>query len=149
MVSDPSRSTPGIPDASLYTRNFPKTHEYRIHVAGGQVIDMVEKKARDGVESDRTIRNHAGGWVFAHDDLTAEMDDLCHLAVCATNALGLDFAGVDILAKLGPVPALASLTPRPVVDAVVCELNSAPAWECTSTIAAYEEYFRNVLPTRA
>jgi hypothetical protein len=132
-----------IPSAPLYTRNFPKTHEFRVHVAGGQVIDFVEKKARDGASPDRAIRNHAGGWVFAHDNLSTTRDILGPIAVSAVAACGLDFAGVDMLATLEEGP-----NPRGVKRAIVCEVNSAPAWECTKTFFMYRRYFNGVINSR-
>lgn len=128
--------------APLYTRNFPKTHEFRVHVAGGQVIDFVEKKARNGSDADRTVRNHAGGWVFAHEDLATTSGRLGDIAIRAVNACGLDFAGVDVLAVLEEGPR-----PRAVKKAVVCEVNSAPAWECTKTFFAYKGYFNGLVNT--
>ena len=129
-----------VPRAPLYTRNFPKTHEFRVHVAGGQVIDFVEKKARVGGSADRAIRNHAGGWVFAHDDLSATRDSLSDIAVRAVNAVGLDFGGVDVLAILEE-----GTGQRRVKKAIVCEVNSAPAWECTKTFFMYRRYFNGVI----
>jgi glutathione synthase/RimK-type ligase-like ATP-grasp enzyme len=142
VVCDPSNPGTPLPDASLYTRNFTKTHEFRAHVAGGRLIDFVEKKSRSGVESDRVVRNHAGGWVFAHADLSAKASDFEHLAVSAVNALGLDFGGVDILASLAPGY---NHNLREVRKAIVCEVNSAPAWECTATFDAYKEYFERCI----
>ena len=132
-----------VPSAPLYTRNFPKTHEFRVHVAGGQVIDFVEKKARSNGHVDRDVRNHANGWVFSHDDLSTTRDVLGPIAVRAVAACGLDFAGVDMLATLAEGPA-----PRRVKKAVVCEVNSAPAWECTKTFFMYRRYFNGVINSR-
>lgn len=134
-------ATDELPRAPLYTRNFPKTHEFRVHVAGGQVIDCVEKKARNGVTPDRTVRNHSGGWVFAHENLATETDNLAGLAIAAVAACGLDFGGVDLLAVLEEGEA-----PRRVKKAVVCEVNSAPAWECSATFDAYWRYFNAQKP---
>lgn len=133
-----------VPPAPLYTRNFPKTHEFRVHVAGGQVIDFVEKKARNtGPDADRTVRNHAGGWVFAHENLSTTSSSLGNIAVAAVAACGLDFAGVDVLAVLEEGQGS-----RRVKKAVVCEVNSAPAWECTRTFFMYRRYFNAVVNQR-
>jgi glutathione synthase/RimK-type ligase-like ATP-grasp enzyme len=127
-----------VPNAPLYTRNFPKTHEFRVHVAGSQVIDFVEKKAKSDAIVDRAVRNHAGGWVFAHDDLATTSSAFTDMAVSAVDACGLDFAGVDILAILEEGTGT-----RKVKRAVVCEVNSSPAWQCTETVNAYKRYFQN------
>lgn len=113
-----------------------------MHVAGGRVIDIVEKKARNGTDPDRTVRNHSGGWVFAHNNLSADphaFDDIC---IRAVGACHLDFGAVDVLACLGPV---GRSNHRTVKKAVVCEVNSSPAWECTETFNAYRRYFANAI----
>lgn len=126
------------PEAPLFTRYFPKTHEFRVHVVGGEAIDLVEKKIKselkDKVEN-RVIRSHRNGWVFAHDSLSiSDGADLAHLrklAVDAVRAVGLDFGAVDILCTLDDG------NPRRLKTALVCELNSAPGIENTVTCAAY------------
>lgn len=130
-----------LPHAPLYTRNFPKTHEFRVHVAGGRVIDVVEKKARNGMEQNRAVRNHSGGWVFAHENLSANPEAFADICTRAVDACHLDFGAVDVLACLGrPV---AGSQYRQVKKAVVCEVNSSPAWECTATFNAYKRYFQH------
>src|SRR6478736_5213694 len=67
--------TAAVLGAPLYTRNFPKTHEFRVHVFDGQVIDFVEKKRKLNDNDapavrDSLVRNHDNGWVFAHDNLS-------------------------------------------------------------------------------
>jgi hypothetical protein len=37
---------------------------------------------------------------------------------------------------------------RRVKKAVVCEVNSAPAWECTRTFFMYRRYFNEVVNQR-
>lgn len=133
--------------APLYTRNFPKTHEFRVHVAGGRVIDVVEKKARNGMEPDRTVRNHAGGWIFAHDALSTDPAGLADICVRAVAACHLNFGAVDVLACLGPSTGRSNY--RKLKKAVVCEVNSSPAWECTETFNAYRRYFSNEIANRS
>lgn len=50
-----------LPSARLYTKGFIKTHEYRVHVAFGEVIDFSKKRKRDGVESNPHIKNYDNG----------------------------------------------------------------------------------------
>lgn len=132
-----------IPDAPLYTRNYPKTHEFRVHVFDGQVIDFVEKKAKvdnetgNPVVSDRLVRNHANGWTFAHDNLAVCMEakrEIERVSVDAVGALGLLFGAVDILAIL----AEGNPGQRPLKSLAVCEVNTAPGLENTVTIDAYK-----------
>lgn len=130
-----------LPAAPLYTRNFPKTHEFRVHVAGGEVIDVVEKKARSGMEQNRAVRNHSGGWVFAHENLSANPEAFADICVRAVDACHLDFGAVDVLCCLGRDTDRSGY--RTVKKLVVCEVNSSPAWECTATFDAYRRYFAN------
>ena len=47
-----------LPRAPLYTRYVKKAAEYRVHVFGGRVIDVQQKRRRAGVEEvDNQIRN--------------------------------------------------------------------------------------------
>jgi len=132
-----------IPDAPLYTRNFPKTHEFRVHVFNGQAIDFVEKKAKvddltnTPIVSSRHVRNHSNGWVFAHDSYSCNGDARTRLeeAGCrAINRLGLVSGCVDILAVLEPGDA-----PRALRNYAICEVNTGPGLENTETINAYAQ----------
>lgn len=134
-----------IPAAPLYTRNFPKTHEFRVHVAFGKVIDFVEKRAiLTAPKVDRFVRNHRNGWTFAHQLSRLTGEDkavLDGVAVSAIKALGLHFGAVDLLAILDTPESGGRLK-----GAVVCEINTGPGLENTQTISAYKsafETFRN------
>ncbi len=133
-----------LPQCGLYVRNYPKTHEFRVHVFDGQVIDFTEKKAKlddngNPVVSDRLVRNHDNGWVFAHDGLSVDgagREAIGRTSMDAVRALGLLFGAVDILAILEP-PNLQGV--RTLKSAVVCEVNTAPGLENTQTIQAYRD----------
>jgi glutathione synthase/RimK-type ligase-like ATP-grasp enzyme len=128
-------------DAPLFTRYFPKTHEFRVHVVGNKAVDLVEKKIRQDLKEDkdnRVIRNHRNGWVFAHDSISltdrADLDKIRELGVQAIRAVGLDFGAVDILACLD---GTGGAPDRRLTKSVVCEVNAAPGIENTVTQAAY------------
>lgn len=131
--------------ADFYSRVFPKTHEFRVHVCGDQVVDFVQKKAVKGQEReiDRLIRTHENGWVFAHDGIVLQdqrdIDALGDSAKRAIAALGLDFGAVDILATV------TEEAPRRLRRAVICEVNSSPGLENTRTIQGYALGIRRVL----
>jgi hypothetical protein len=137
-----------IPDAPLFTRYFPKTHEFRVHVVDGEAIDITEKKVRNEIKdkADRLIRSHSNGWVHAHDLLSVNHpDDLASLralAVKAISAVGLDFAAVDVLCTLSEGE------PRRLKSAVVCEVNSAPGIENEITKNAYVAAFNKLIAKR-
>jgi hypothetical protein len=68
-----------LPHAPLYTRFVPSTREYRVHVVDGVAIN-VRRKTLDDFYNVRIYP-----------------DDIVTQAVAATRAVGLDFAGVDVL----------------------------------------------------
>ena len=96
-----------LPTAPLYTQYFHKTHEFRVHVFMGKVIDYVQKKKMGKVKRklfnldkvNMEVRNHKRGWVFARKDIfhSATIEQLGIDAIVAT---GLDFGAVDILANI-------------------------------------------------
>ena len=136
-----------FPEAPMYSKFYDKTHEFRAHVVAGKVIDLVQKKRlgskkreERGIEVDDLVRNHKRGWVFAHNDLICDTgggrDTIESLAKEACHALGIDFAGVDILAKYDEEGHF--------VDAVVCEVNSAPGMSSPTTFKAYVKAFSQI-----
>lgn len=144
-VYDPHRGAAGNFD--FYSRYFPKTHEFRAHVVGGIMVDLVQKKLSDPAKAeDKLIRTHDNGWVFAHEGLILtdqkDIDAIGKIACDAVKALGLDFGGVDILAIMNRANASGH---RHVKKAVVCEVNTAPGLENTKTIKAYAEGIRRLV----
>jgi len=116
------------PDAALYTKAFPTTHEFRVNVFNSAVIDYRQKKRMGkkkleakGIEKvNEEVRNLKGGWVFAKTDIL-HFEELKYAAVDAISAVGLDFGGVDMLAEVSPGGELLSYA--------VCEVNSAPSMD--------------------
>lgn len=82
--------------APLYTKYFKKKKEFRVHVLNGEVIDVQEKRKKNGVErADTRIRNTANGFVFCRNDVVEPLG-LRELGVAAVQALGYHMGGVDI-----------------------------------------------------
>lgn len=138
-----------LPAAPLYTCSYDKTHEFRVHVFKGQVIDFTQKKKmgkkkralRGLAKVNMDVRNNGKGWVFAHKDLICDgghgrgiIEGIC---ISATEVLGMDYAGVDILARFTESGKFLS--------AVVCEVNSAPGMRCSETREAYQSALANWL----
>ncbi|UFK09563.1 putative ATP-grasp protein [Xanthomonas phage DES1] len=129
-----------IPEAPLYVKYIPKAQEYRIHVFNGKVIATQQKRKRSDVEQtpdQKLIRNSANGWVFCVEAVEFLNDDVEQdvktQAVNAVEALGLDFAAVDIIVG------------RDDNKAYVLELNTAPGLESPTVIAAYIQAIKEIL----
>lgn len=91
-----------LEQAPLYTKYIKKQSEYRLHVLGGEVFDIQQKRRSREVSDedvDWQVRNTAGGFIFARDNvdlnpITDQVKDMCTLAV---RSLGLDFGAVDLV----------------------------------------------------
>jgi hypothetical protein len=133
----------GVPAAPLYTKYFKHKDEFRIHVWGGNVIDIQKKKlrteARDRLRTAApdekrrayAVRNHANGWIFAREGVACP-EQVSQAAISAVSALGLDFGAVDIGWN------------RHHNRAAVFEVNTAPGIEGT-TLQRYIEAIRGEL----
>lgn len=136
-----ARSSEECVEAKLYTRLYPKTHEFRVHVFGGQVIDLTQKKLKGGSDArsnaNTFVRSLHNGWVHAHGVLDLSVPDRERMgSACISVVSGLDlvFGAVDVLAILD--------TPNPegvrsLKSFVVCEVNTGPGLENKTTIDAY------------
>lgn len=120
-----------MPYAPLYTKGFNKTHEYRVHVFQGRVLDFTKKKRRDGTESNPLIKNSRNGWVFCRDGVALPLK-VKTASIVAQKALGLDFCAIDILYKESEDKAR------------VLEVNTAPGIEGT-TLNKYSEAIKQWL----
>lgn len=88
----------GLPIAPLYTKYVKKTQEYRIHVFGGEVIFRQRKARKKEVPDEQVnwqVRNLAGGFIFANQDLAVPAS-VEQAAIAAVKALGLDFGAADV-----------------------------------------------------
>ena len=125
----------------FFSRYWKKTHEYRIHVINGNVVDIQQKRRRTDfpeADYDPMIRNHDNGWVYCRDNIKGsktEMDSIGTTATSAVQALGLDFGAVDILARFKDSGSLSKY--------VVCEINTAPGLE-GSTVDKYAKAFEGI-----
>jgi hypothetical protein len=125
-------------EAPLYTRYYPKTHEFRVHVWRDQIIDFTQKKLKGGPNdsANRLVRSHDNGWVHCHDNLSigsADQESMGRSCAMAVSGLGLDFGAVDVLAILND----SETGVRNLKSFVICEVNTGPGLENNKTIEAY------------
>lgn len=121
-----------FPNCPLYTRAMNTgVHEYRVHIAGGKVIDFVRKRRREGGDGNEYVRNIGSGWVFCRND-EALPPTVAAASLMAVASVGLDFGAVDILHK------------HRESKVAVLEVNTAPGIEGT-TLDKYISYFRRSL----
>lgn len=128
------RPEDALPEAPLYTRYIPKTHEYRVHVFNGSCICIQEKRKREGFEqtnNQKLIRNHDNGWNFVVEDIRYPNENTKQAciteAINAVRSLGLSFGAVDLVIA------------RDGGEAYVLEVNTAPAVTSPTVLAAYRE----------
>jgi glutathione synthase/RimK-type ligase-like ATP-grasp enzyme len=118
--------------APLYVEYIKKLMEYRVHVMGGKVIDVQQKRVREGsTGNDFQIRSYNNGWVFCRNGIDLP-PDVSPLAVDAVRALRLDFGAVDIIYN-----ALRQ-------KSYVLEVNTAPGLH-GSTIEIYANAIQEML----
>lgn len=142
------------PRAPLYTRYYPKTHEFRVHVWKGQVIDFTQKRLSEQFRAEgrrEIVRSHDNGWNFAHNidpgldpqGITAVKE----AGIAAVRALGLDFGAADVLAVAGR-PTRHANGRRRILHLRVCEVNTGPGLENSATIQAYtdaiDEHYQSI-----
>lgn len=86
-----------LPDAPLYTRYVGKTHEYRVHIFNGEILDVQEKRRRNGAGGRDTeyIWNVSTDFVFCREGVEAP-EYVKEQALKSVEALGLSFGAVDV-----------------------------------------------------
>jgi hypothetical protein len=128
-------SEEGLQKCPLYVRYVPKKQEYRVHVCGGQAVDIQRKARRKDVADDDInwkIRNHDNGFIFARNEDGVVPPDVIVQAVKAVNLLGLAFGAVDVIFN------------DKEQKAYVLEVNTAPGLS-GSTLEGYLSRFKDYL----
>lgn len=129
VIVEPGQSLPG---ASLYTVYTPKSHEFRVHIIGGQIVTE-QRKIRDPSKEPTNwkVRNHDNGFIFVRGGFVMP-EEVRRQALKAFVASGLDFGGIDIIysEKNG--------------HAYILEANTACGLE-GQTVQEYANGFRNLL----
>lgn len=85
--------------AHFYTKYVGSRREYRVHVFHDDVLLVVQKKRRNGVEQDDVVRNWHTGWVYCAENITPLSSEAVADAVASVKALGLDFGAVDLITR--------------------------------------------------
>ncbi len=120
-------------NAPLYTKYIDKTAEYRVHVIGGIVVEVQKKvwpSNRSSVGVDFTQRNYNDGFVFQSCKFNEVNFKILKQAINVVKALGLDFAGVDVIWSTEQ-------------KAYVLEVNTAPGIE-GKDLTVYANSFRDI-----
>jgi glutathione synthase/RimK-type ligase-like ATP-grasp enzyme len=134
VVADFNRPTA---QGQMWTLYRKKVDEYRVHVMGGQVID-VQKKMRSRTDErwtgNNTIRNQENGWVYGRENVRAPQA-VEEVAKQVVAILRLDFGAADI--GWSGATAVAS----------VYEVNTAPRL-IRSTLDSYRRGMLRVIRER-
>jgi hypothetical protein len=95
-----ARTADQLCDAKLYTRYMPIEKEFRVYVFRDEMLDIREKRrdteALQAGKVNEYIRTTSGNWVFCQFGIKIPKD-IADVSIRATKALGLDFAGVDVI----------------------------------------------------
>ena len=123
-------------DCPLYVQYVKKQDEYRIHIMGGQVIDVQRKARRSDVPDEDVnwqVRNHQNGFCYMRENVNPDTDVIVQ-ALNAIESLGLDFGAVDVIWNAHQNKAY------------VLEVNTACGLEGT-TLERYKVAFQELLMT--
>lgn len=121
--------------ARMYVKYIPKKHEYRVHIIGGEVIDVRRKGIRKDVEKDDIdwqVRNHKNGFIYLKDFEEPVPNCVNEQALEAMKCSGLDFGAVDVIYN------------EHYDVAYVLEINTAPGLE-GSSLDMYAENFKTYI----
>lgn len=123
-----------IPKAPLYTKYISKSHEYRIHIIKGQIIDAQRKiRDPDREPTNWKVRSHDNGFIYVRQGFTVP-GDVADQALKASVSSGIDFGAVDVIWS------------DKQKKAWVLEINTAPGLE-GATVENYANGFRELLKT--
>ena len=122
--------------APLYVKYIPKRDEFRVHMVGGEIIDIQQKKKRLDFDEEvnYNIRNHAGGFIYARENLNVPDNvlNVAHMTYDTFVDQDLDIAAMDIIynSKLD--------------RAYLLEINTAPGLE-GQTVQLYADALKELI----
>ena len=81
-----------------YSEFIDKSHEYRVHVAHGKVLEVMQKPKGEGIAWNRAVTGEAFVRVPRENyNNIPHMKAVCLEALKAAKVIGLDFSGVDVI----------------------------------------------------
>ena len=89
-----------LPEAPLYTKLINTKDEFRVHVVGGEAVEVRHKKRRKSIEeadANYHVRSYDNGWAFNKKMPYEISSSIAKEAVLAVKACGLDFGAVDVV----------------------------------------------------
>lgn len=89
-----------IPESWFGTAFIPSKKEYRIHVAGSNLL-LCQRKEMVNESADRIIHSQERGWKFVSFEPNNTQSKLYTIPIKAVSVLDLDFGAVDILMSEG------------------------------------------------
>lgn len=110
----------------LFTQFVENTREYRVYVFDGDVIDVLEKVANDDV-TNKYIRTESNHYIYTRPTTVPKLASLGKACKDAAEALGLTFAGVDVLVdgegeiyvlETNTAPGIGQITAKRIADAM-------------------------------
>lgn len=120
------------PEAKVYTKYKKKTHEFRVTIFQDKVLTVLEKRRKNGFESN-PLRTTGNGYILARQNVI-EPPGIRELAQSLCYANRSDIKGVDICYN------------APTKELFVLEINSAPelgSWMvnnlCDTILNTYKE----------
>lgn len=139
-----------LPNAPLYTKGITvQRREFRIHVFGGEVVYVQQKKRsadfQENPNYSNVVRNYHTGWIYATNEIRPNASSLVE-AKKAVEALGLDFGAVDVITRgeeawvleVNTAPGLQGTTLEVYKDAIINKMNRAAQLPFTARMAARE-----------
>lgn len=84
-------------DHHHYVEYIPVDKEYRLHVAGGELLKASWKRLEEPGERVPWMRNHESGWHYVNPRDSHNWRSAIPHAVRAVDALDLDFGAVDLI----------------------------------------------------
>lgn len=118
------------PRGGFFTKRIAAKREFRVYCVGDTITTILEKRRRNGTETNPYIRSHGNGYVFCREfSAPIPHETFQRIAPAALRAVGLDFGGLDML-LLGNGKAY------------VLEINSAPGITATALLEFCNEIKR-------